>query len=304
MFGNTIKLLILYVSMLISHISNAASVSITIDDFNIHEDTTVDARHRNQKILSALKKHKVKSALFVVGKYIQDSTDEALLLEWQKNGHLIGNHTLNHKPYNSKMSFDDEKSEILKCEDILKKNSGFEKYFRFPMLSEGDTPEKRDQLRSWLTIQGYKIASVTIDASDWYIDQRLREKLAINPKIDLKPYREFYLTHIWDRSQYYNELSKKILGREVKHALLIHFNLLNALFLDDLLAMFKSKGWNVIDARDAFTDPTYDRLPNTIPSGQSLLWGLAKETGKYDHELRYPGEDDSYEKPKMDALGL
>lgn len=285
-------------------ILNAASVSVTIDDFNVHEETLVDARNRSQKILSALKKHKAKSALFVVGKYIQNSADETLLLNWQKDGHLIGNHTFSHKPYNSRMSLEEETSEILKCEVILKKNSGFEKYFRFPMLAEGDISEKRDQLRSWLKLQGYKIASVTIDASDWYIDQRLREKLAINPKTDLKPYRDFYLAHIWDRSQYYNELSKKVLGREVKHTLLLHFNLLNALFLDDLLVMFESKGWNVIDAKNAFTDPIFDRLPNTIPSGQSLIWGLAKETGKYDHELRYPGEDDSYEKPKMDALGL
>jgi peptidoglycan-N-acetylglucosamine deacetylase len=31
---------------------------------------------------------------------------------------------------------------------------------------------------------------------------------------------------------------------------------------------------------------------------------LAKETGKFDGLLRYPGEDDRYEKQKMDALGL
>jgi len=31
---------------------------------------------------------------------------------------------------------------------------------------------------------------------------------------------------------------------------------------------------------------------------------LAKETGGFDKELRYPGEDDVYENPKMDALKL
>lgn len=36
----------------------------------------------------------------------------------------------------------------------------------------------------------------------------------------------------------------------------------------------------------------------------SLVWALAKETGKFDGLLRYPGEDDEYEKPIMDALGL
>ena len=31
---------------------------------------------------------------------------------------------------------------------------------------------------------------------------------------------------------------------------------------------------------------------------------LAKETGRFDAQLRYPGEDDTYENPKMDALKL
>jgi hypothetical protein len=38
--------------------------------------------------------------------------------------------------------------------------------------------------------------------------------------------------------------------------------------------------------------------------GESLIWALAKQTGRFDHELRYPGEDDVYENPKMDALRL
>ncbi len=42
----------------------------------------------------------------------------------------------------------------------------------------------------------------------------------------------------------------------------------------------------------------------TLPAGESLLWALAKETGKFENELRYPGEDDVYENPKMDELKL
>jgi hypothetical protein len=31
---------------------------------------------------------------------------------------------------------------------------------------------------------------------------------------------------------------------------------------------------------------------------------LAKKTGRFENELRYPGEDGEYEKDKMDKLGL
>ena len=284
--------------------SFSAEVSITMDDFNVHEEMKLTAPERNEKILSALSKHHTKAALFVVGKYIQNEQDKKLLNAWNDQGHLIGNHTLNHRPYNAKVTFHDEKQEIIACEEILEKIPKFEKIFRFPMLAEGNTIEKRDLLRTWLKNRGYQIGAVTIDTSDWYIDQRLREKLAADPNADLKPYRDYYLAHIWDRAQYYNELSKKILGHEVKHTILVHYTLLNALFLDDLLTMFESKGWKIIDAKEAFKDPVFEKRPQSMPSGQSLIWALAKETGKYDSELRYPGEDDVYEKPKMDALGL
>ena len=95
-----------------------------------------------------------------------------------------------------------------------------------------------------------------------------------------------------------------MLGRGVSHTLLIHYNLINALFLKDLLAMFRSKGWGIIDAEEAFMDTVFDRQPDIAPAGESLIWALAKETGKFDVRLRYPGEDDTYEKPLLDRLGL
>jgi hypothetical protein len=95
-----------------------------------------------------------------------------------------------------------------------------------------------------------------------------------------------------------------VLGRGVKHTLLIHHNLLNKFFLGDLLAMFERRGWKLIDATEAFTDPVFAAEPKILPAGESILWALAKESGKFERELRYPAEDSVYEKPKMDKLGL
>jgi len=78
----------------------------------------------------------------------------------------------------------------------------------------------------------------------------------------------------------------------------------NALFVDDLIAMFATRGWRPVDAEYAYRDPLYDRQPKILPAGESLIWALAKETGRFESELRYPGEDDVYENPKMDALKL
>ena len=86
--------------------------------------------------------------------------------------------------------------------------------------------------------------------------------------------------------------------------MLIHHNVLNQLFLGDVLDMFKRKGWKLIDAENAFTDSVFTAAPNILPAGESIMWALAKETGKFRDILRYPGEDSEYEKPKMDRLAL
>lgn len=171
-------------------------------------------------------------------------------------------------------------------------------------MKEGDTEEKRDGMRKSLLEHDYSQGYVTIDASDWYVDSRLRDRLKTNPKADLTPYRDFYLKHMWNRAVFYNDLSKKVFGREIKHTILVHHSLLNALFLDDLMKMFESKGWKLISAKDALTDQIFKLEPKILPAGESIVWAAAKETGKYESILRYPGEDGEYEKAEMDKLGL
>jgi hypothetical protein len=95
-----------------------------------------------------------------------------------------------------------------------------------------------------------------------------------------------------------------VLNRPVRHTLLIHHNLLNALFLSDLLQMYTQRGWRLIDAATAFEDPIFASEPDILPAGESILWAMAKESGKVDAVLRYPAEDEGYERKRMDELGL
>jgi hypothetical protein len=133
---------------------------------------------------------------------------------------------------------------------------------------------------------------------------RLIRRLKKNPDADISGFKGFYLNHIFERAQYYNNLSLELNQRQIKHVLLLHFNLTSALFLSDLVQRFKEEGWEIENYSDAIKDPVYDELPGALPSVQSLIWQQAKETGNYENVLRYPGEDGEYEKDKMDKLGL
>ena len=279
-------------------------IAITIDDFNLFGASQEVAQKRNRALLNALSTHSnLKAAAFPVGKHIDNELGKSLVREWGEAGHMIGNHTYSHWFYPNH-SFEEFSQDMLRVEPLIKDMPGFTKRFRFPALKEGDTVETRDKMRAFLKEHGYTVGHVTVDASDWYIDQRLRARIAATPKSDLSGYKEYYLNHLWDRASFYDGLSKKVLGRSAKHTLLIHHNVLNELFLSGVLEMFEGKGWKLIDAKNAFTDSVFSAAPNIVPAGESIIWALAKETGKFANILRYPGEDGEYEKSKLDKLGL
>jgi peptidoglycan/xylan/chitin deacetylase (PgdA/CDA1 family) len=282
----------------------APQFAITMDDFNWRNAVHLTAEERNRAILETLAANRVKAALFVIGRNADAQEGMTLLRKWDQAGHLIGNHTYSHRSLNSDITAAEYENDILRAEIILIGSNGFRKMFRYPMLKEGDTAAKRDHVRAFLKSHGYRIGHVTIDNSDWIVDSRLSARLEKDPKADVKPYRDFYLEHMWDRAQYYDSLATKVTGRPVKHTVLMHFNLLNGLFLGDLIEMFKGKGWQLIDAEEAFTDPIFRAEPNTLPAGESIVWSLAKEKGTIAKSLRYPAEDGEYETARMNKLGL
>jgi peptidoglycan-N-acetylglucosamine deacetylase len=283
----------------------APQFSITMDDFFWQDSVRLTGAERSQAILNTLSKHSIKAALFVIGRNAEEDEGRRLLSAWDRAGHMIANHTYSHRNLNAPdADVKTYQDDILRAEALLKDFPRFRKYLRFPMLKEGDTVAKRDEMRAFLAEHGYRNGHVTIDDSDWYITQRLTTRLKENPTANLKPYRDYYLDHMWAHADYYHKLAQRVIGYPVKHTLLVHFSLLNALFLDDLIAMFKAKGWQPIDAEDAYADPVFASKPNVIPAGESLIWSLAKEKGTLAKSLRYPAEDSVYEAARMTKLGL
>jgi hypothetical protein len=285
--------------------TRAPGIAITMDDPQVQDMPGMAAAELNARILGHLKDAKLKAALFVCGMRVDNDAGKKLLASWNDAGHILGNHTYSHKYFPSKrMTLADFEADSARGEQIVSPYPRFRKLFRFPFFKEGDTEEKRDGMRAWLKKNGYAQGRATIDASDWAIDARLVKRLGADAGADTKSYRDFYLQHIWERAQYYDKLAQDVLGHSPKHTLLVHHSLLNAMFLGDLLAMLKKRGWKITDAEDAYRDPVYAREPSILPAGESLMWALAKETGRFENQLRYPGEDDTYENPAMDKLRL
>lgn len=284
---------------------SAPEIAVTVDDPKPDALAGMPGTEINHRILGALRDARLKAALFVTGMRIDSPAGAALIGEWDDAGHMICNHSYSHRNYNSPdITYDWYAADFLKDEPLIRHCQHFTRRFRYPVLKEGDTADKRDRFRALLHRHGYGVGHVTVDASDWYIDRRLLARLQNEPHADPTPYRDYYVAHIRDRARYYRQLALDVLGHEIRHTLLIHHNRLNAMFLGDMMAGLRQDGWKWIDAKHAFRDPIFQREPKTLPAGESLVWALAKETGRFEDRLRYPGEDDVYEKPKMDALKL
>ena len=283
------------------------TVSFTFDDGITHDIVGYPFEEWNGKILSAMKEENIQAVFFVTGSNKLDEKGKYLLNSWETEGHKIANHTYTHPFFNSdKVTVADFEKELLQTDSVISLYDTYTKLFRFPYLKEGNTEEKIEGFRQVLKKHGYRNGYVTIDASDWFVNSELikcLKKEGMNsPRIE--KYKAFYVQHILERANYYEKLSFELNQRHIPHTLLLHHNLTSALFLRDLIRKFKEEGWEITDADQAFQDEIFNRVPDVNPAGESLIWSLAKETGKYEDELRYPAEDSRYEIPKMKAWEL
>lgn len=291
------KYFIVIILLLNASLYAQKEMAITIDDPTTALTPKLAWQERNDALLKTLKKHRIKAALFVCGMRIADTDGQKLLQQWDDQGHMICNHSYSHLYFNGKSTtFKKFSNDFIKGDSVIKHYKQYAQYFRFPYLKEGNTAQKRDSMRVLMAQLGYKNGAVTIDASDWYVDAEMTKALKQDSNTDLTPYKEYYIQHILDRAAYYDSLAVLVFRRPVKHTLLIHHSLLNALFLDDLLAALQKNGWKLIDAKAAFKDPVFDEAPKIEPCGESLLWQCAKTIPAIAPSLRYPGEDGEYEK--------
>ena len=280
-----------------------STVSFTFDDGTTGPLGGYPGPVWNSMLLGHLKKNDVKAIFFVTGSHMSSAAGASVLQAWHADGHSLANHTWSHKNYQA-VTFEAFKKDFIRNDSFMRASPGFIRMFRFPYLKEGDTKDKIAAFRVLLREQGYANGYVTIDASDWYVATRLQNRLKENPKADVSGFRDFYLLHILDRADYYEKLAFGLTGRHIHHTLLLHHNLASALFLGDLIKAFRDRGWTIADAPAAYADEIFQAQPTVVPAGESLIWSLAKESGKYENILRYPAEDGDYLKDDMDKLGL
>jgi peptidoglycan/xylan/chitin deacetylase (PgdA/CDA1 family) len=276
-------------------------LAVTMDDFNLNFDKVFTPLERNARILEIFDRFDHKAAGFVTGRFVESETGDKVLRSWLEAGHHIGNHTYTH------MNSTDEKAEVIKA-DILKNDrllaayKGTEKTFRFPFLAEGGEMDKVSLYRSFLEENGLRAAPVTIDSIDWYTTSRMEARLKDNAEADTSGYRDYYVQAVTDLARHYKKLADMLGYEDIPHQLLMHHNILNGLYLGDVMQALRDDGWDFVDAKEAIYHPFYDQKPNIPTRGRSLLSVLAQERGI--ENTGYPKRYYGFGEATMDSLGL
>lgn len=285
--------LIFYISVTLSYAQDK-TMCITVDDLPVvsYGIAEPDFHLRvTQDLIDTFKEYDIPAIgyvnefkLYSDGRL--DSNRVKLLELWLENGYELGNHTFSHKNYHQ-VSFEEFSADVIKGEKVSRSLSDkYElpyQYFRHPFLRLGLSESHADSLRRFLKAQGYTEAPVTIDNEDYLFakayhlafqkdDQKLMQKIG-----------EAYIEYMTAKMVFYEESSEKLFERNIAQTLLIHSNLLNAHYLDDLVKVYKEHGYRFISQTEVLKDPAYKSSFNRYGDwGISWIdrWAISKKVGR------------------------
>ncbi|MFT3805297.1 polysaccharide deacetylase family protein [Arenimonas sp.] len=291
-------------------------IAITIDDlpwvsFGAGEDAPAadgksipaQVQEAHARLMAAIRKEAVPTIGFVnEGKLlVGDRVDTArvhLLRDWLDAGADLGNHTYGHADLHV-VGLEAYEGEILRGElflrPLLEERGRTPQWFRHPYLHSGRSAEDKKELQAFLEHNGYRIAPVTVDNSDWIWALAYRKTLGnagIQPGLreeTLDRLRREYLPYMLAKVDYYERQSLGLLGYNLPQVLLLHANEINADCYGELIAGLRARGYRFVALDEALQDPAYKRADAyTGRAGPSWLhrWaiGAKKPASFFDGE--------------------
>jgi len=256
--------------------SASPQVAFTFDDLPAHGPLPPgEARPEVVKsILATLKaEHMPPVYGFVNGYRVHDFPYQIeILRDWHNAGQPLGNHTYSHPGLDntSAKRFD---ADIAKNEPLLKKvdPDGDWHWFRYPYLDEGNTLAKRREVRAYLAAHNYQVAEVTMDFEDYLWNEPYARCMTKHNQRAVASLEKSYLGVASEFIDVFRGLSKQLYGRDIAYVLLMHAGAFDAKMLPQLIALFRSKGFQFVTLQRAEQDPAYRFDPDIGHPGGGTL---------------------------------
>jgi peptidoglycan-N-acetylglucosamine deacetylase len=256
---------------------------VTVDDLPVGSlsPTRGDAATAldiTSKLLAILRQNQIPAVGFVNEQkvYKLGEVDQRIkcLQMWLDSGFELGNHTFSHMSFH-KVGLKKFEDDVVQGEPVISLLLAQHKmklqYFRHPFLETGTDLQDRRELEAFLASRGYTIAPVTVDPFDWmfegvYADAKRRGDTALQQQVV-----EAYLAYVEKAFAFSEQLSKDLVGYEIRQVLLLHASTLNADHLNEVVEKIRARGYRFVTLDTALSDPAYS-LPDTYIGDEGNTW--------------------------------
>lgn len=266
-FKKLLKLLLPLTCLMIFPKAYAIDVAMTVDDLpGVGElPPGVSRLDVTNEMIAAFQKHHIQHVYgMVIGAEVDGGKEEnAVITQWLASNNYLANHTFNHFDLD-RVSSNFYIADIQKDDDFLARHqqAATYKYFRYPYLSEGNTPAKRKAVRAYLASMHYTIAPVTIDFPDYEWNRPYAKYMREHNDQAIAKLKQDYITQALDALASAHNISKDLFHRDVENIMLVHIGAFEAMMMDDLLTAYEQQGVKFIEFPTALTDPVYQINPN------------------------------------------
>jgi peptidoglycan/xylan/chitin deacetylase (PgdA/CDA1 family) len=267
-----------------------ARVALTFDDLPVHGPlppglSRVDVVRR---IAEALGSHRAPPVYgFINGKAAdEDAEGREVLRVWRAAGNPLANHSFSHMDLHA-ASVAAFEQDVIANEAVLRAfmSDGDWRWFRYPFLREGDTPEKYRAVRAFLKERGYRVAQVTLDFHDYAYNDPYARCLARGDKGALAWLEKQYIEQAAASLVDGQAAARSIFGRDIPHVMLLPVGGFQTVMFPRLLDLLSLRGFVLTTLEEAQADPAYESVPSRDanwsgslldqmrrdpPSGQSL----------------------------------
>jgi peptidoglycan/xylan/chitin deacetylase (PgdA/CDA1 family) len=267
------------------------AVSITFDDLpfaSVPAEDSESLRRMTAQLLQSLQTDRVPAVGFVNEwkLYREGHPDPArvdLLRDWLKAGFELGNHTYSHPSLN-RVSLDVFEADLLRGEAVTRPLMQSEgrtlRWFRYPFLHVGATPEVRMAFRDFIAAHGYVVAPVTVNNSEWVFAVAYSRAQAQGDEDAARRIGAAYVPYMEAVFARAEQLTLDLFGRPIPHVLVLHANSLNADHFPALAAMLRQRGYRFTALEDTLKDGAYaSSLGLGGIEGESWLEWWARHAG-------------------------
>ena len=199
-----------------------------------------------------------------------------ILRKWLDAGMELGNHSTSHRDLNSTPA-DEWLADVRRCDEaVAGVIGGPVRWFRYPMLHQGEERSVRDSVARALESWGYSNAHVTIDNSEWLLARAYDLAMQAGDLTEADAVAEAYVAHLREAAEHFREAGREKFGREVDHVLLLHANAIAARHIGDVVDALEADGFSIASLEEVLSDPIYSRVDEYVgPVGLSWIYRAA-----------------------------